>query len=135
MYGREALVDELTWDECWTHLRRVRLGRLALGHGPSLEIFPINYVADGQTIYLPTSAGTKTAMIGATPWVAFEIDGVDDGWTWSVVVKGPTRRVVSPADLDVLGQLVVPSASPGMKELFVRIDAVDVTGRRFRSAL
>lgn len=135
MYGREDLVDELTGDECWRHLRQGHFGRLALGHGPSVEIFPVNYTADGQAVYLRTSVGTKTALVWVSPWVAFEIDGVDEGWTWSVVVKGPSRRLVSPAELEIIADMTVTPASPGVKDQIVRITAVSVTGRRFRSAL
>ncbi|MBF4578418.1 pyridoxamine 5'-phosphate oxidase family protein [Frigoribacterium sp. VKM Ac-2530] len=135
MYGREDLVEEMTRDDCWRRLRRTHLGRLAMGHGPGIEIFPINYTADGQTVYLATSVGTKTAMVGVSPWVAFEIDGADDGWTWSVVVKGPLRRLVRSADLEVAGELGLRSAAPGVKDQLMSIDATSVTGRRFRSAL
>ncbi|OII26116.1 hypothetical protein BIV04_14170 [Frigoribacterium sp. MCBA15_019] len=125
----------MTRDDCWRQLRRGHFGRLAMGRGPSIEIFPINYTADGQTIFLRTSVGTKTALVGASPWVGFEIDGVDDGWTWSVVVKGPLRRLVTSADLEVASELDLRSAAPGTKDQLMSIDAVSVTGRRFRSLL
>jgi nitroimidazol reductase NimA-like FMN-containing flavoprotein (pyridoxamine 5'-phosphate oxidase superfamily) len=135
VYGREDLVVEMAKDECWARLRQGHLGRLAMGHGPGIEIFPINYTADGQAIFVRTSVGTKTAMVGVSPWVGFEIDGLDDGWTWSVVVKGPLRPLVTSADLEVAGELGLRSAAPGTKDRLMRIDAVSVTGRRFRSVL
>ena len=135
VYGREDLVVEMANDECWRRLRQGHLGRLAMGHGPGIEIFPINYTADGQAVFVRTSVGTKTAMVGVSPWVGFEIDGLDGGWTWSVVVKGPLRRLVGSADLEVAGELGLRCASPGVKDQLMSIDATSVTGRRFRSAL
>ena len=135
VYGREDLVVEMANDECWRRLRQGHLGRLAMGHGPGIEIFPINYTADGQAVFVRTSVGTKTAMVGVSPWVGFEIDGLDGGWTWSVVVKGPLRRLVSSADLEIAGELGLRSAAPGVKDQLMSIDATSVTGRRFRSAL
>jgi nitroimidazol reductase NimA-like FMN-containing flavoprotein (pyridoxamine 5'-phosphate oxidase superfamily) len=128
MHQSDAVEQLLTWDECWRHLRRHRTGRLAWGYGPSIDIAPTSYLADGQTLYIPTGVDTRTVMTGTSPWVAFEIDGLDDGQKWSVLVKGPTRKVTSLADREVIGDLRTRSLHPRLASSFVRLDPVSVTG-------
>ena len=123
-------LDEAT---CWALLRTVAVGRLAVVIDGDPEIFPINHVVDHGSIVFRTADGAKlTAALGDVT-VAFESDGfeVDTGEAWSVLVKGRATEI---QDLDgLLDAALLPLApwqgSP--KHRFVRIDPVQVTGRRF----
>ena len=68
--------------------------------------------------------------------VAFEIDGYepDDRSVWSVVVKGVATEVERMADLFVMDELPLYPWVATVKPSFVRIEARQVTGRRFHVA-
>ncbi|MFT3854411.1 MAG: pyridoxamine 5'-phosphate oxidase family protein [Ilumatobacteraceae bacterium] len=123
----------LSRDECFDLLRDERVGRLAVTIGTHPDIFPINYVVDGESIVFRTAEGTKLAASVLTPDVAFEADGVIEGSdeAWSVVVKGHAREIEDMAELlDALDLPLYPwQVAP--KHRFVRVTPVEVTGRRF----
>lgn len=124
-------MEELTSSQSWQLLREAAVGRLAvvLGNGP--EIFPVNHIVDHGSVVFRTGEGTKLqAAIGQA--VAYEVDGLDDaGRAWSVVVKGHAHEVRQLHHLiDVLALPLSPWQG-GAKPHFVRIQAEEVTGRRF----
>jgi len=127
----DAIVEELTSSQSWQLVRDAPMGRLAvvLGEGP--EIFPVNHVVDHGSVVFRTAEGTKLqGAVGRA--VAYEVDGLDDsGRVWSVVVKGHAHEVRQLHDvIDVLGLALFPWQS-GAKPHYVRIQAEQVTGRRF----
>ncbi|KQR65788.1 pyridoxamine 5'-phosphate oxidase family protein [Frigoribacterium sp. Leaf172] len=128
MHENDGVEQLLSWDECWGHIRRSRKGRIAWGYGPSIDVTPTSYLADGQTIYIPTDVSTRTVMTGTSPWVAFEIDGLGEDARWSVLVKGHTHQVVSQADDDVIDSLRSHPVRRGPLVRFVRLDPTEVTG-------
>ena len=126
-------INILDVDACWALLRSSEVGRLAVSIANQPDIFPINYVVDGQTIVFRTAEGTKLAAAVLGTAVAFEIDGYDTalGEAWSVVVKGPAVEVENMYELfDAQDLPLVPwNAAP--KHRFVRIVSAEITGRRF----
>jgi nitroimidazol reductase NimA-like FMN-containing flavoprotein (pyridoxamine 5'-phosphate oxidase superfamily) len=126
-------VEELAAAECWRLLRLHEVGRLAVSISDHPDIFPINYVVDGDGIVFRTGAGTKLAASVLGRGVAFEIDGYDPvaGEAWSVVAKGRARQIehmIEYFDADTL-PLFPWHAAP--KPDIVRIEPLEVTGRRF----
>ena len=109
------------------------MGRLAVSIRDHPDIFPINYVVDRGGVVFRTAEGTKLAASVLGRGVAFEIDGLDPdaGEAWSVIVKGHAVEIERMYDvIDALALPLFPwHASP--KNRFVRIDPVEVTGRRF----
>jgi len=120
-------------DACWALLRANEVGRLAVAIGSHPDVFPINYVVDHGTIVFRTAEGTKLAAAVLGVAVAFEIDGYDatSGEAWSVVVKGSAEEIEATYGLfDAYNFPLFPwNAAP--KHRFVRITAVQTTGRRF----
>lgn len=110
------------------------VGRLGVVVEGRPEIFPINYVVDHGTFVFRTARGTKLDAALSTVRVAFETDGYHAAanMAWSVVVKGSAERLSSGED--VLGSSMLPLFpwQGGEKNNFVRINPVEVTGRRFR---
>ena len=100
MWEGEGSVVELGEDENWQLLRQSSLGRLALSAPGQIDIFPVNYYADGETLLLRTAPGTKLLELTVNSRVAFEIDGSTDEEAWSVVVKGIARRLERQAEID-----------------------------------
>ena len=80
-----------------------------------------------------TAQGTKLAASVLGRGVAFEVDGLDSepDEVWSVIVKGNAVEIDRVYDmLDALDLPLFPwHASP--KHHFVRIEPVEITGRRF----
>jgi nitroimidazol reductase NimA-like FMN-containing flavoprotein (pyridoxamine 5'-phosphate oxidase superfamily) len=123
----------LTIDDCLDLLRGENVGRLAVSIRDQPDIFPINYVVDRGGIVFRTAEGTKLAASVLGKGVAFEVDGLDEGAgeAWSVVVKGHAVEIERMYELlDALDLPLFPwHASP--KNRFVRIEPVEISGRRF----
>jgi nitroimidazol reductase NimA-like FMN-containing flavoprotein (pyridoxamine 5'-phosphate oxidase superfamily) len=123
----------LTTDECLELLREQEVGRLAISIAHHPDIFPVNYVVDHGCVVFRTAEGTKLSGAVLGRGVAFEIDGYDaeQGDAWSVVVKGQAVEIERMQDVfDALTLPLFPwHAAP--KHRFVRIEPVEITGRRF----
>lgn len=79
----------LSRQQCLDLLADEYVGRLAVIVGRRPEIFPVNYVLDGDAIVFRTASGTK--LSGTTQGeVAFEVDQLHlpSHSGWSVVVHG-----------------------------------------------
>ncbi len=126
-------IEILTDDECWQLLGRTQVGRLAVDVGGQPDIFPINYVVDGETIVFRSGAGTKLAASVLMHHVAFEIDGYepDAHVAWSVILKGRAELVEKMGDLWEAEDLPLFPWLATPKPNFVRVTPTIVTGRRF----
>jgi len=128
-----AGVKELDESRCWALLRAADVGRLAVAINNHPDIFPINFVVDHGTVVFRTAEGTKLAAAVLGQAVAFEVDGYDpsSGEAWSVVLKGRAVEIERMQELfDAVDLPLFPwHASP--KPRFVRIEADELTGRRF----
>ncbi len=126
-------------NDCWEHLRRTTIGRLAVVAEGAPDIFPVNYAVEHSSVVLRTGDGTKVDSISANPKVAFEIDGIDAEATagtasataWSVVLRGEAKEITRPEELRDTVDLEVFPLQSGTKNHFIRIVAEAVTGRRF----
>lgn len=80
---------DMSRDECVRLLERLRVGRLAYSFKDRVDVEPIAYAWDVDTLFLRTGPGVKLDTLKKNPWVAFEIDEVRGLFDWeSVVVKG-----------------------------------------------
>jgi nitroimidazol reductase NimA-like FMN-containing flavoprotein (pyridoxamine 5'-phosphate oxidase superfamily) len=126
-----GVITELTNDECWQLMRTHEMGRIAASAAGTVDIFPINYAVDGETIMFRTAPGTKLLELAINDRVAFEIDDHDEHEAWSVVVKGRAERVERQSEMDAAESLGLQPWIPTLKYRWVRIWPVEVTGRRF----
>ena len=124
-------VTVLADDESWARLRSHSVGRVVTRVGDVIDIFPINYVVDGQSLVLRTAEGTKLAEMVISSEVLFEVDHVDDRVAWSVVVRGSARRLETEADIAAAERLTLQPLVPTVKRNFVRIAATSISGREF----
>lgn len=134
MWEGEGSVVELGEDESWQLLRQNSLARLALGAAGEIDIFPVNYYADGETLLLRTAPGTKLLELTVNSRVAVEIDGFTDEEAWSVVVKGTARRLERQAEIDEADEAPLVPWIPTLKYIYVQITPTKITGRRFERA-
>lgn len=77
---------DLTPDECAALLARNRVMRLAYSFRNRVDIEPVHYAYADGWVYVRTAAGTKLETILHHPWVAFEVDEVEDTFEWRSVV-------------------------------------------------
>ena len=57
-------ITEVKTEECWRLLASTELGRIATSAGASIDIFPVNYAVDGESIVFRTAPGTKLLEAG-----------------------------------------------------------------------
>lgn len=127
-------VDELRTGECWRLLQSADYGRLAvIGPDGAPDIFPMNFVAKNECIYVRSGPGSKLVDIVRNREVAYETDGRNGDFTWSVVVRGKAARMDADDEIEASGLLDLRTATPTGKDNFIRITPSTVTGRQFRS--
>jgi uncharacterized protein len=110
----------------------VHVGRIAVVDDGVAHVLPVNYRLDGEDVILRTDPGTRVYGAAIGHAVTFEVDAVDPTWQegWSVVVHGDAEQVLDEGELARLRQLPLRSWAGADKEVFVRIRARQVTGRR-----
>ena len=128
--------EHLSVAACNELLAGTSVGRLAVDIAGYPEIFPVNYVVVDGAVVFRTAAGTKLAGAALMHHVAFEIDGFEPSTrtAWSVIVKGWAREIEDPTERDAAEALPLVPWVASAKPNFVRIDPVEVTGRRFELA-
>lgn len=126
-------IEVLSDATCLSLLRSSEVGRLAISIQNVPDIFPINFVMDGDTVVFRTAEGTKLAGALLGVGVAFEVDGydVDNGVAWSVVVKGEAVEIEGMYELFDAADLPLFPWHCGWKHRFVRIRPTEMSGRRF----
>jgi nitroimidazol reductase NimA-like FMN-containing flavoprotein (pyridoxamine 5'-phosphate oxidase superfamily) len=89
-------LEHVTRDECLALLRAGEVGRVAFAVGGTAEIFPVNYVLDGESIVFRTDPGTKLSK-GPRSRATFEIDSFDHDLRsgWSVIAYGRLDEVTT----------------------------------------
>lgn len=126
--------EELAETDCLRLLRSVEVGRLAvrLSDG-GVDVFPVNFGVDGDTVVFCTAAGSKLSSIEAEPIVAFEADHFDwyERTAWSVVIRGTASLVPDQGELVEVVEGTLAPWQAGPKPYFVRIVPSSTTGRRF----
>jgi osmotically-inducible protein OsmY/nitroimidazol reductase NimA-like FMN-containing flavoprotein (pyridoxamine 5'-phosphate oxidase superfamily) len=127
-------VEELEPAECLRLLADGGVGRLAVQEASGVDIFPVNYLLHDGKIYFRSGPGVKLIRLTRSPDVAFEVDGHDDVWSWSVVVKGAAKRLDDDEEIRRSGIAEHTTAHVGEKLNYVRITPRQVSGRRFPHA-
>lgn len=133
-----AVLDGRTWlehlsmPECWEKLASTAVGRVGVLVDSAPEIYPVNFAIHEHTIVFRTDEGSKVRGIDRSPAVCFEVDDLDpdDRTGWSVLVKGRAAEVTSGEDQRAVGELPLESWALGEKAHWIRIRALEVTGRR-----
>jgi nitroimidazol reductase NimA-like FMN-containing flavoprotein (pyridoxamine 5'-phosphate oxidase superfamily) len=139
-----ASFRDLTPDEAEALLRAQHVGRLAYAWHDRVDIEPIHYVYDGDSIYVRTSNGAKLLTLRHSPWLAFEVDESEGLYAWrSVVAHGtayplrddgpPREREAFLRALEVVRRLEPAALTPDdpvpWRNVIVRIHLDAVRGR------
>ncbi len=124
-------VTVLHESRCWDLLASQEVGRLATAVNGSPEIFPVNFVVDGESLVFRTAEGSKLLELVINSHVCFEVDGWTDNGGWSVLVKGTAAVIPTGEELSEAEALPLRPWVPTVKTNFVRVTPAEVTGRRF----
>jgi uncharacterized protein len=127
----EDIIDELTPEECWAELAAGELGRLAYRLGDEVNIAPINYAVDGETLLFTTAEGSKLLGVVMNPEVVFEIDEYDDEFAKSVIVRG-RARLLGEHEAHRVENVALRPWLDTLKYNVVEIAPTHITGRRFK---
>jgi nitroimidazol reductase NimA-like FMN-containing flavoprotein (pyridoxamine 5'-phosphate oxidase superfamily) len=87
--NQQLVITELDRSSALDLLSRKAVGRIAYTFHDRVDIEPISYVYDDGWIYARTSPGSKLTTVSHHPYVALEVDEIDDPFHWrSVVARG-----------------------------------------------
>jgi len=131
MTDRDSPVIHLDTDKAWDLLASQRLGRLAVHSESGLDIFPVNYTLDGESIVFRTAEGTKLGGLMSASSVTFEIDSWDEQSGYSVIVKGQAAPITAPEEIARVEALRLRPWVPTVKTTFVRIAVFQISARKF----
>ena len=129
----DDIITELDQEECWKALRADEFGRLAYRSGDEIDLVPLNYAVDGDTLLFRTAEGSKLLGIVMHPDVVFEIDSYDESTARSVIVRGTARLLEEDEEHRAETTRLRPWL-PTLKYNVVEIRPVKITGRRFNLA-
>jgi uncharacterized protein len=97
------------------------------------QIFPVNYVVDGESIVFRTSAYSVLGTLATGAQVAFEVDSVDHDHAagWSVVAAGRAEPIDDETELDMLRERgLEPTAwAGGLRRTYIRLRWSSLSGR------
>lgn len=125
-------IEMLTSDRSWELLGTQELGRLVTHVGETIDIFPVNYVVDGEGILFRTAPGSKLFELTVNTDVLFEVDDHTDTDAWSVIIRGYATALESDADVQRAETAGLRPWIPTVKRVYVRIAPTSVSGRAFR---
>jgi nitroimidazol reductase NimA-like FMN-containing flavoprotein (pyridoxamine 5'-phosphate oxidase superfamily) len=131
-------LEQLNETDCWRLLADTPVGRIGVLVDSAPEIYPVNYIIDGNTIVFRTDPGPVLAGLAMNPAVCFPGDGLNpaEHTGRSVRVKGRAEQMRGVRDADErerVEQLPIDywaiGAAPWHR---IRIVPTEMTGRRLR---
>ena len=123
--------QDLDAPQAWQFLSEHRVARLAIVIGGEPDIFPVNYVVDGQSLVFRTAEGSKLLAASLGGRMAFQVDEWTHEGAVSVLAHG-TPHVMEGEERESATSLELDPWVPTHKEHWVRLAVDEVTGRRFR---
>jgi nitroimidazol reductase NimA-like FMN-containing flavoprotein (pyridoxamine 5'-phosphate oxidase superfamily) len=141
MHGLEAAVKLFQGElvpvprpDCLRLLAISRVGRVAYNHPEGPVVVPVNGRVVGTSVFLRTRAGSALAAALRDAAVSYQVDGFDDFHQagWSILLRGRSRWVDEDELPEYESDWPLPWAA-GERDLYVRIDATDISGRRLKA--
>jgi len=128
------ILEELSWDECYTLLRQRVIGRLVYQDKLGLAAVPVTYAVAGNSIVFRSEAGSKVRALHEGD-IAFQVDDIDtvSHAGWSVLIRGAAEEVDYERLSELIGQIGGAPPQPwkkGTHDIWVVITPKVVSGRR-----
>jgi transcriptional regulator with XRE-family HTH domain len=110
------------------------VGRVVFVEGERAVALPVNFVMLGSQAVFRTGEGTIADAVRSGRPMSLEVDHLDEalGEGWSVLLSGVPEVVSDPDDLARIEALHVEPWAGGDRQLVVRLDPHELTGRRIR---
>lgn len=128
MWIDERGSDVLGLPECRRLLalgaKRHRPGHLGIAGDGAPTVLPVDYAVSGPDVVICVGEGLFRHIAGTL--VAFQVDGIDDGRAWSVLVRG----LAEPVQPQQVGGRLPATRVPEPGHRIVRIRSDVTTGRR-----
>lgn len=128
--AQRSPIIRLSEGEAWELLRGSAVGRLATVINRQPDIFPVNFLVEGSSVFVRTAEGSKLLQVTVNARVAFQSDGWVTDTGWSVVAKGTATEVEEADERDRIAQVLHPWVA-SVKTHVIRIDVDEIDGRRF----
>jgi uncharacterized protein len=80
------MITRLSQEETRALLTASRVGRLGCVYEGGPYVVPINYVLDGESIYVHSLPGRKLVALRANPRACLQVDKVIDAYHWSSAI-------------------------------------------------
>lgn len=138
-------VREMDNKEIVELLTHVGYGHLACSRHDQPYLVPIHYAYANPTIYVYTTEGKKSEIIGENPRICIEVEDVLDNKNWkSVIVTGKAERLIDDDEREAALKAIVavnPTLTPAVSihwmddwvreniEVIYRITPTEMTGR------
>ncbi len=127
--------------ECEALLTSAPFGRLGVVVNGRPEIFPVNHVIDSESGHVTFATDNRTKLHAAKdwPWVAYEVDGIEQGVDgeegWSVLVVGHVEEIAEPDRIVRLESQRRALWHPGKDVRWMEIIPEKVTGKRISTVV
>jgi transcriptional regulator with XRE-family HTH domain len=133
--ARRPVLEVLSTAECRRYLAPGGVGRFLFTAARGPVALPVNYRMLGDDIIFRTAAQTSAAAGAGSQRVSFDVDHLDDALSegWSVLVSGEASPVTAQPELGEVTALGIAPWAGGDRDVYVRIVAQEVTGRRIRT--
>ena len=83
------MISEIGDRESRELLREQSIGRLGCCGDGEPYVIPVNYLFDGENIYIHSMPGRKIEIMRANPHICLQTDEIEDAYNWrSVIVFG-----------------------------------------------
>ncbi len=133
--AKNATLHELTAAQCRELIAAGGIGRFLFvqeGRGP--VAIPVNFKMDGDDVIFRTSGDSAVAEGIHQQAVSFDVDHLDDalGEGWSVLLTGKASVITGAAETSRVQALGIKPWAGGDREVYVRLSASQITGRRIR---
>jgi transcriptional regulator with XRE-family HTH domain len=133
--AQHPVLEALTTEQCREHLAGGGVGRfLFVEPRRGAVAIPVNYLMDGEDIVFRAGRQTSIADAVSQQQVSFDVDHIDDTLSegWSVLLSGTARIITEPVELEHATALGIEPWAPGDRDVYVRMAASQITGRRIR---
>jgi uncharacterized protein len=114
---------------CWHLLGREQVGRLAVLVDGGAEVLQVAYRCREGRLFFRSAPDTEILDLTEHPRVAFEVDGLTMSASWSIVVRGTTRRLSSGSQILRSGAAALRSSRRAEKFDYFEIHPEQISGR------